>query len=96
MTLIGAGRIALATGHTPDAERFITEAVQLTESVARTRESSADVGEALMLLVKSTPQSPPAQRRTQLQRAVRCLNNGLGPDHPLTIEARTMLASLGV
>jgi serine/threonine-protein kinase len=94
--LIGAAKIALATGHAADAERFATEGLRLTESIARTPDSSADVGESLLLVVKSTPHSAPAQRRTLLQRAVRCLGNGLGADHPLTAEARTLLASLGV
>jgi hypothetical protein len=96
MTLIGAAKIALAIGQVPDAARFASDGLRLSESVARTPDSSADVGESLLLLVKSTPEHAPAERRKQLQRAVRCLENGLGAEHPLTVEARTLLASMGV
>jgi serine/threonine-protein kinase len=96
MALIGAAKIALAIGQVPDAARFATEGLRLSEVVARTPYSSADVGESLLLLVKSMPESTPAQRRKQLQRAVRCLDNGLGADHPLTVEANTLLKGMGV
>jgi hypothetical protein len=33
--------------------------------------------------------------RPMLERAVRCLTNGLGPDHPLTVEARNLLNPTG-
>jgi hypothetical protein len=89
--LLGAGAIALASGRAADAARYASEALRLSESVARGAETSADVGEALLLLAKATPE----RRRANLQRAVRCLGSGLGADHPLTLEARNLLQSDG-
>jgi len=92
--LMSAAEIALASSRTRDAERFAREALRLSEAVARGPDSSADVGESLLLLVKATPASPSAERLGQLQRAVRCLQNALGMEHPLTIEAQAVLTSL--
>jgi hypothetical protein len=96
MALIGAAEVVLAIGHAPDAARFAADGLRLSEGVARSPDSSADVGESLLLLVKAMPDSALAERRKQLQRAVRCLDNGLGADHPLTVEARTLLASMDI
>jgi hypothetical protein len=35
-----------------------------------------------------------ADAKALLGRAIRCLANGLRPDHPLIVEARNVLASL--
>jgi tetratricopeptide (TPR) repeat protein len=89
--LLGASHIALASGRLPDAERFAREALQICERVARGPDSSADVGESLLALVKASPRSPESERRERLERAIRCLTNGLGTGHPLTVEARVLL-----
>jgi hypothetical protein len=92
--LLGAAEIALASGRRTDAERFARDSLRLSEAVARKPESSADVGEALLLLVKSRSDHPPTELRPLLQRATRCLANGLGADHRLTAEARALLEAL--
>jgi tetratricopeptide (TPR) repeat protein len=91
--LVSATGIALADGRLADAQKYASDALTISESVARRPDSSADVGESLLLLAKARAGSAPdAKRRAWLERAVRCLSSGLRPDHPLTREARAMLA----
>ena len=90
--LLAAARVALATNQRADAEKFATEALRISERNARREDSSADVGVALLLLAKSTADTAaPATLHSMLERAVRCLSNGLHPEHRLTVEARKML-----
>jgi eukaryotic-like serine/threonine-protein kinase len=93
--LLIAARVALATNQRADAEKYATEALRISERVARRPDSSADVGQSLMLLAKATATTaPPATLRSMLERAAKCLSNGLHPEHSLTVEARTMLESI--
>jgi hypothetical protein len=93
--LMAASRLALAQGQPATAERYARDALGINEAIARGPDSSADVGEALLMLAKSRSSSA---ARTELEdileRAVRCLNNGLHPQHRLTLEARGMLEKL--
>jgi len=92
--LLGAARIALAMNQHADAEKFATAALQISERNARRTDSSADVGQALLLLAQATAHTASAATlRSRLERATRCLSNGLHPEHRLTAEARKMLAS---
>jgi hypothetical protein len=78
-----------------DAEKFANDALAISETVARGPDTSADVGEALLLLAKAKIELGAAQQaRTLLERSVRCLTNGLNADHPLTREAQARLAKL--
>ena len=87
-SLILAARAALASGRSADAEHFARQLLSVTESVARGPDTSADVGEALLLLAKAEiAQGRAAEARPLLDRAARCLANGLGADHALTREA---------
>jgi eukaryotic-like serine/threonine-protein kinase len=90
--LMSASRIALAGGHQADAERYAGDALRSSEAIARGPATSADVGEALLLLAKAraTTQSHDRQRAL-LERAVQCLTNGLGQNHSMTLEARALL-----
>jgi hypothetical protein len=87
--------VALTLGRQADAQRYASDALRSSEQLARSANSSADVGEALLLAAQATPAAPAQEQRRRLERAVRCLSNGLRPDHPLTAEARRLLDGLG-
>jgi tetratricopeptide (TPR) repeat protein len=101
--LLSASGIELASGRIVDAERYASDALRSSEAIARGPTTSADVGEALLLLVKArvAAQSQDQgrahdQHRALLERAVQCLINGLGPRHSMTLEARALLDKLNV
>ncbi len=88
-----AATAALALGRSVDAEHFAREELHLTEAVARGPDTSADVGEALLLLAKAEiAQGRATEAQSLLERAARCLTNGLGEDHALTHEALALAA----
>jgi eukaryotic-like serine/threonine-protein kinase len=93
--LLVAAEIALAEGAGVDAERFASDALAIGESVARGPDTSADVGEALLRLAQAriavSGRIEMAPTQSILERAVRCLTNGLDSNHPLTREARSLL-----
>ncbi|MEN3353947.1 MAG: eukaryotic-like serine/threonine-protein kinase, partial [Betaproteobacteria bacterium] len=90
--LLAAGQMALAEGAPTQAERFAHDALAISDLVARGADTSADVGEALLRLAQARLASgSKAEIQPLLERAVRCLTNGLGANHPLTVEARTLL-----
>ena len=83
-----AARASLALGRPADAERFARRSLAVAEAVARGPDTSADVGEALLLLAKAEiAQRQITEAQPLLERAARCLTNGLGADHALTREA---------
>ena len=83
-----AARAALALGRSAEAEQFAHQALSIAEAVARGPDTSADVGEALLLLAKAEiAQGRATEAQPLLERAARCLTNGLGADHALTREA---------
>jgi serine/threonine-protein kinase len=83
-----AARAALASGRSGDGEHFARQLLVTAESVARGPDTSADVGEALLLLAKAEiAQGRAAEAQPLLERAARCLTNGLGADHAMTREA---------
>jgi serine/threonine protein kinase len=83
-----AANAALALGRSVDAENFAREELHLAEAVARGPDTSADVGEALLLLAKAEiAQGRATEAQPLLERATRCLTNSLGADHALTREA---------
>jgi tetratricopeptide (TPR) repeat protein len=92
--LLVASQTALAERAPADAERYAREALALAEGMTRGSETSADVGEALLRLAQARALAGErAGTRPLLARAVRCLSNGLRSDHPLTLEARRVLAN---
>lgn len=65
----------------------------MAESVARGADTSADVGEALLLIAEAEiGQGRATEAQPLLERAALCLTNGLGADHSLTHEALTLAA----
>jgi hypothetical protein len=90
-----AARASLALGKPEDAEKFARQALQLAEAVARGPDTSADVGEALLLVATANiAEGRAAEAQPLLDRSVRCLTNGLGGAHPRTEEA-IQLAQVG-
>lgn len=89
--LITAADIALRDGRAAAAEEYARAALSVTEGMARGPETSADVGEALLRLADAlVAQRKYADAMLLVERAERCLSNGLGPDHALTQRARTI------
>jgi len=89
-----AAASSLAEHDTAHAQQYAKDALALFEGLARGPDTSADVGEALLHLAQSRMnEASKAEIRILLTRAVRCLSNGLAPDHPLTVEARALLAT---
>jgi serine/threonine-protein kinase len=87
-----AARAALANGDAARSARYAQEALDLALPMARGPETSADVGEALVLLARAKAALGQAdEARSLLERAARCLASGYGPDHPATREARAAL-----
>ena len=93
--LVMAAQLALAANAPSDAERFAGDALATAEPVARSHDSSADVGEALLRLAEAR-MAVGARREASslLQRAVQCLTNGLEANHPLTLEARALQSQI--
>ncbi len=92
--LMAAAEVALTAQQNADAERFASDALRLSEAVARGADTSADVGESLLLLAKARSRTATVRQRRLLQRAVACLSNGLYAEHPLALEARALLQQL--
>ena len=91
--LATASRVALADKSAAELERFARAALALGESNARGPDTSADVGEALLRLAQAQDlQGKRGEMRALLERAVRCLTNGMGEQHPITLEAQQLLA----
>jgi tetratricopeptide (TPR) repeat protein len=85
---------ALAEHDIANAQQFAKDALVLFEGLARGPDTSADVGEALLHLAQARMnEASKVEIRALLTRAVQCLSNGLAPDHPLTLEARALLAA---
>jgi serine/threonine-protein kinase len=90
--LLSAARAALRLDDMSAAQAYAHDALAIAERVARAPDSSADVGEILLLMASLRPE----QARELLARAVKCLDNGLGPQAPLTIAARQAASTHGV
>jgi eukaryotic-like serine/threonine-protein kinase len=87
-SMVLAAGAALALGRPMEAKQFAHQALGMAEAVARGPDTSADVGEALLLLAKAEiAQGRTAEAQPLLERAARCLTNGLGADHALSREA---------
>jgi tetratricopeptide (TPR) repeat protein len=94
--LVSAARAALAQGDAAAAQRYADDALAIASKNARGPDSSADVGETLLLMARiRLAARDPVAARSLLARAARCLTNGLGSDAPLAVEARRMMESAG-
>ncbi|MEP7245607.1 MAG: serine/threonine-protein kinase [Gammaproteobacteria bacterium] len=93
--LLTSATLELEGGNAVQAELFAHDAVRLAERDALEPDQSADVGEALFVLARARLARGDAKSaRAPLERAVRCLSNGLGAAHPLARQAAGQLASL--
>ncbi|MEP7313733.1 MAG: serine/threonine-protein kinase [Pseudomonadota bacterium] len=89
-----ASRIYLRGGNADEALRLATDSLAIAESVARDPRQSADVGEALLALAAARGVlGDAAAARSNAERAVQALSNGLGPEHRTTREAMALLKS---
>ena len=92
--LLLATAVALRAGALEDAQTYGQAALSRTESLARGPDTSADVGEALLLLAKiKIAQGSTTEAKPLLTRAVGCLENALEKQHPLAVEARQLLSA---
>ncbi len=90
--LLGSARVALTLGDLPAAEDYARDALRAAEAVARGPDTSADVGESLLMMARiKRAEHEPSEVRALATRAVRCLTNGVGPEAPATVEARDEL-----
>jgi tetratricopeptide (TPR) repeat protein len=92
--LLVSARIAIAERRFTDAEKSATDALTLFQNRARKPELSADVGESLLLLAQAQyglRELGPAAHSAR--RAKTSLASGLGPDHPLTLQAASLVSS---
>lgn len=92
--LLAAASVELALNRSKEAESFANAALQLSESIARDPNQSADVGEALFALASiRREQGDHAASVAYAERALEALSTALGPDHRLTRSARAMIGS---
>jgi tetratricopeptide (TPR) repeat protein len=92
-----AARIQLQLARPDQAYTYAAAALRISESVARTPQHSADVGEAL--LVMAAAQGARGDRsgaRSSVQRAAQALRSSLGENHRLSIEAADLRRSLEI
>ncbi len=86
-------RLQLARASPDEAAGAARAALTLFESNTLEPEQSADVGEALLALaLAQLAMNDAAAARQNLERASLSLQNGLGPDHRLTLLAATLSA----
>ena len=94
--LLSAARAALAVGNLGAARAYGSDAREMADQRARSADSSADVGDALVVLARiEVAAHRPAAARPLLERAVRCYRNSLGDDAPLTAATREAMGRLG-
>jgi tetratricopeptide (TPR) repeat protein len=90
--LLIASQVSMAQGDREAAERFVRDALAISERVARGANTSADVGEGLLRLAQvRIAAGARSEARAMLERAIQCLSNGLAATHPLTREAQALL-----
>jgi hypothetical protein len=89
--LVCASRVYLKNGDPDKAVSFATAGLKISESIARDRRESADVGEALLVLAAArSAKGDRAGARTLIERSIEALSNGLGAEHSLTKEAERL------
>lgn len=92
--LLAAAQASLDLGDLRAAETYARDALRIAESVARGPDTSADVGESLLVLARiERAEHRLTEVRALLTRALRCLTEGVGPDAPVTTQAREELAN---
>jgi eukaryotic-like serine/threonine-protein kinase len=94
--ILAAARATLAVGDLSAAEKYARDALRVAESVSLRPDTNADVGESLLVLarIERAENRPATEIRQLLSRAVRCLTASVGPEVPITVQAREELAHL--
>jgi tetratricopeptide (TPR) repeat protein len=88
-----ASRTALAVGDASRAIEHARAALRIVEPIARGPDTSADVGDTLFVLARALiAEHRDAEARPLLARAIRCLQNGYGADHPTTRDAEALIS----
>jgi hypothetical protein len=91
-----AAELVLRQSQPEAAERYARDALPLAEAIARGPDTSAEVGEMLLLLAKAElAQHRTPEARVTIERALRCLSNGYGANFATTLEARELLRAQG-
>ncbi len=89
--LTTASRIYSKLSQQQEAEAFARAALKISEGIARERNQSADVGEALLALASiHQAKGDGAAAKDSAQQAVEALSNALGQSHPLTHQALSL------
>lgn len=97
LALAFAAKAALAGGDFERALEYAQSALPVVEAMARGPDTSADVGEVLLLMGDAMARTGRTRAaRAHLERALRCLQHGYGPGHPREREARAILESLPI
>lgn len=92
--VLTAASLELSSGANEHAEALARDAVRLAEQVQIDTDQSADLGEALLILARARlARHDPEAARAPLEQAIRCLTNGLGPDHPSTRLAKQIAST---
>jgi serine/threonine-protein kinase len=93
--LLSAARATLVLGDLRTAEAYARDSLRIAESVARGPDTSADVGESLLVLARiERAEHHLPEVRPLLSRALRCFIEGVGPDAPAAAQVRDELAQL--
>lgn len=95
VALLSAARATLMLGDFQAAGTYARDALRLAESVARGPDTSADVGESLLVLAQiERAEHHLTELRPLLTRALRCFTEGVGPDAPATAQVRDELTQI--
>jgi tRNA A-37 threonylcarbamoyl transferase component Bud32 len=89
--LAWSAQVALDAGDAAAATDFAARGAGIAQSFARTLDSSADVGDLLLLQARAAAQLGKLETRALFERAIRCLSNGYGLDHEQTRAAHAAL-----
>ena len=91
-----ASQVALGAGDAANAEQYAQDGYEAAARVARDPALSGDVGQLLLLRARARhSQGDRAGAVDDLDLAIPSLVNGLGEEHPDTVEARSLLSLAG-
>ncbi|HEU4779918.1 MAG TPA: hypothetical protein VFS58_08565, partial [Steroidobacteraceae bacterium] len=86
-----SAELALEQGDAQAALQFAQRGLAVAQTFARSVDSSADVGELLFLEARAADALGLPRSQALYERALRCFQNGYGPEHPQTAAAQRAL-----
>jgi hypothetical protein len=90
-----AAHVALAADDYQSAEQYANDAFEVAAGMARDPELSGDVGQMLLLRAKARHAlGKRSEAMADLERAIRSLENGVGKQHPDTLEATRLFEQI--